>query len=161
LLHRRIGQVRTKNRQAAINALQTIFGVLKNTIFGRSFGSLVMKKKDKEFFKKLLTDWLEELLNQAGDTVSGMTVPKENFPDPTDRAALEADRNFMLRIRDREHKLIKKIKEALGRIENDTYGVCESCGGDISLKRLKARPVTTQCIDCKSKEEALEKALGL
>jgi DnaK suppressor protein len=120
-----------------------------------------MKKKDKEYFKKLLTDWLEELLNQAGDTVSGMTVPKENFPDPTDRAALEADRNFMLRIRDREHKLIKKIKEALGRIENDTYGVCESCGGDISLKRLKARPVTTQCIDCKSKEEALEKALGL
>ena len=120
-----------------------------------------MKKKDKEYFKKLLNDWLEELLSQAGDTVSGMTVPKENFPDPTDRAALEADRNFMLRIRDREHKLIKKIEEALGRIENDTYGICETCGEDISLKRLKARPVTTQCIDCKAKEEALEKALGL
>ena len=72
-----------------------------------------MKKKDKENFKKLLTNWLEELLDQAGDTVSGMTVPKENFPDPTDRAALEADRNFMLRIRDREHKLIKKIKQAI------------------------------------------------
>jgi DnaK suppressor protein len=120
-----------------------------------------MKKKDKEFFKKLLTNWLEELLDQAGDTVSDMTVTKENFPDPTDRAALEADRNFMLRIRDREHKLIKKIKEALARIENDTYGICETCGEDISLKRLKARPVTTQCIECKSKEEALEKALGL
>lgn len=120
-----------------------------------------MKKKDKEYFKKLLTNWLEELLDQAGDTVSGMTVPKENFPDPTDRAALEADRNFMLRIRDREHKLIKKIKQALARIENDTYGICDSCGEDISLKRLKARPVTTQCIDCKSKEEALEKALGI
>ncbi|MGD2096015.1 MAG: RNA polymerase-binding protein DksA [Desulfobacterales bacterium] len=120
-----------------------------------------MKKKDKEYFRKLLTDWLEELLNQAGDTVSGMTVPKENFPDPTDRAALEADRNFMLRIRDREHKLIKKIKAAIARLENDTYGICESCGEDISLKRLKARPVTTQCIECKSKEEALEKALGL
>ena len=120
-----------------------------------------MKKKDKEYFKNLLTKWLEELLDQAGDTVSGMTVPKENFPDPTDRAALEADRNFMLRIRDREHKLIKKIKQALARIENDTYGICETCGEDISLKRLKARPVTTQCIECKSKEEALEKALGL
>jgi DnaK suppressor protein len=120
-----------------------------------------MKKRDKERFNKLLTTWLEELLNQAGDTVSGMTVPKENFPDPTDRAALEADRNFMLRIRDREHKLIKKIKQAIKRIENETYGICESCGEDISLKRLKARPVTTQCIDCKSKEEALEKALGL
>jgi len=65
----------------------------------------------------LLTNWLEELLDQAGDTVSGMTVPKENFPDPTDRAALEADRNFMLRIRDREHKLIKKIKQAIAALK--------------------------------------------
>jgi DnaK suppressor protein len=153
--------LRDKKRLAAINALQPNSSVLTKILFRRSFGGLVMKKKDKEYFKKLLTNWLDELLDQAGDTVSGMTVPKENFPDPTDRAALEADRNFMLRIRDREHKLIKKIKEALGRIENDTYGVCESCGEDISLKRLKARPVTTQCIDCKSKEEALEKALGL
>ena len=120
-----------------------------------------MKKKDRENFKKHLTQRLEDLLNQAGDTVSGMTETKENFPDPTDRAALEADRNFMLRIRDREAKLIKKIREALERFENDTYGICESCGEDISLERLKARPVTTQCIDCKSKEEALEKALGL
>jgi DnaK suppressor protein len=120
-----------------------------------------MKKKDKEYFKKYLNDRLEELLSQADNTVSGMTESKENFPDPTDRAALEADRNFMLRIRDREAKLIKKIKEALERIENDTYGICESCGEDISIKRLKARPVTTQCIECKSKEEALEKALGL
>ena len=120
-----------------------------------------MQKKSKENFKKHLTERLEDLLNQAGDTVSGMTETKENFPDPADRAALEADRNFMLRIRDREAKLIKKIKEALERIENNTYGICESCGEDITLKRLKARPVTTQCIDCKSKEEALEKALGL
>ena len=120
-----------------------------------------MKKKDKEFFKEYLTERLDELINQAGNTVSGMTETKENFPDPTDRAALEADRNFMLRIRDREAKLIKKIKSALDRIENDTYGICDSCGEDITLKRLKARPVTTQCIDCKYKEEALEKALGL
>jgi len=120
-----------------------------------------MRKKDKEYFKKFLTERLEELLSQADNTVSGMTAPKENFPDPTDRAALEADRNFMLRIRDRESKLIKKIKQALERIENDTYGICETCGEEITVKRLKARPVTSQCIDCKSKEEALEKALGL
>jgi DnaK suppressor protein len=120
-----------------------------------------MKKKDKDYFKKFLTERLEELLSQADNTVSGMTAPKENFPDPTDRAALEADRNFMLRIRDRESKLIKKIKQALERIENDTYGICETCGEEITVKRLKARPVTSQCIDCKSKEEALEKALGL
>ena len=120
-----------------------------------------MKKKDVEYFNELLTKRLEELLGHADDTVSGMTAPKENFPDPTDRASLESDRNFMLRIRDRENKLIKKIKKALGRIDNGTFGICEKCGGDISIKRLKARPVTTQCIECKTKEEAVEKALGL
>ena len=120
-----------------------------------------MKKKDIEYFKELLESQLRELLAQADDTVSGMTVPKENFPDPTDRASLEADRNFMLRIRDREHKLIKKIKLALERIDGGTFGICETCGEEISVARLKARPVTTQCIDCKTKEEALEKALGI
>lgn len=120
-----------------------------------------MKKKDIEYFKVLLSERLEELLSQADSTVSGMTAQKENFPDPTDRASLEADRNFMLRIRDREHKLIKKIKKALDRIENGTFGICDTCGEDISIERLKARPVTTQCIDCKTKEEAQEKALGL
>jgi DnaK suppressor protein len=120
-----------------------------------------MKKKDIEYFKDLLERRLQELLSQADDTVSGMTAPKENFPDPTDRASLESDRNFMLRIRDRESKLIKKIKKALERIDNGTFGICETCGEDISIKRLKARPVTTQCIDCKTKEEAFEKALGL
>ena len=120
-----------------------------------------MKKKDIEYFRKFLNKRLEELLSHADNTVSGMTTPKENFPDPTDRASLEADRNFMLRIRDRENKLIKKIKKALDRIETGTFGVCEKCGEDISVKRLKARPVTTLCIDCKTKEEAFEKALGL
>jgi DnaK suppressor protein len=120
-----------------------------------------MKKKDIKYFKELLTNRMEDLLNQADDTVSGMTAPKENFPDPTDRASLETDRNFMLRIRDRESKLIKKIKLALDRIENETFGICEKCGENISLKRLKVRPVTTQCIDCKTKGEALEKALGI
>ncbi len=120
-----------------------------------------MKNKDVQYFKEFLTGRLEELLGRADDTVSGMTVQKENFPDPTDRASLESDRNFMLRIRDRENKLIKKIKQALERIDNDTFGICEKCGEDISIKRLKARPVTAQCIECKTKEEALEKALGL
>ena len=120
-----------------------------------------MKKKDVQYFKELLTKRLKELLSHADNTVLGMTAPKENFPDPTDRASLESDRNFMLRIRDRENKLIKKIKKALARIDNGTFGICEKCGEDISIKRLKARPVTTQCIECKTKEEAAEKALGL
>ena len=120
-----------------------------------------MKKEDIEYYKQFLSDRLAELLSHAGDTVTGMTVPKENFPDPTDRASLEADRNFMLRIRDRESKLIKKIKKALERIDNGSFGICDKCGEDISIKRLEARPVTTQCIECKTKEEALEKALGI
>jgi DnaK suppressor protein len=120
-----------------------------------------MKKKDLEYFKELLTKRLEDLLNQADTTVSDMNTPKGNFPDPTDRATYEADRNFELRIRDREHKLIKKVRKALDRIEDGSFGICEECGEEISIKRLKVRPVTTQCIECKTKEEAREKALGL
>ena len=120
-----------------------------------------MKEKDILYFKDLLSERLQELLSHADDTVSGMTRQKENFPDPTDRASLESDRNFMLRIRDRENKLIKKVKNALDRIEDGSFGICDSCGEDIAVERLKARPVTTQCIDCKTKQEAMEKALGL
>ena len=120
-----------------------------------------MKKKDIEYLRELLTKRLEGLLDHANNTVSDMTAPKENIPDPTDRASLEEERNFMLRIRDRENKLIKKIKKALDRIEDNTYMICEKCGENISVKRLKARPVTTQCIDCKTKEEATERTLGL
>jgi DnaK suppressor protein len=120
-----------------------------------------MKKKDIEYFTKLLTERVDNLLAKANETVSGMTGEIALFPDPTDRASLEADRNFLLRIRDRERKLIVKIWEALERIDKGTYGICETCGSEISIKRLKARPVTTQCIDCKTKEEAKEDALGV
>ena len=120
-----------------------------------------MKEKDIEYFRELLTKNLEELLYHANNTVSDMTAPKENLPDPTDRASFESGRDFILLIRDRESKLIKKIKNALERIENNTFGVCEKCGEDISIARLKARPVTTYCIDCKTKEEAAERALGI
>lgn len=120
-----------------------------------------MKKKDIEYFKKLLTENLRNLIAEAKETVSGMTGEGDNFPDPTDRASLEADRNFMLRIRDRERRLIVKIREALERIDNGTYGICDVCGEEISTKRLKVRPVTTQCIECKTKEEAKEDALGI
>jgi DnaK suppressor protein len=120
-----------------------------------------MKKEDLEYFHTLLTERLNELLKHADSTVTGMTQPKENFADPTDRASHEAERSFELRIRDREHKLIKKIKKALDRIENGTFGRCETCEEEISIERLKARPVTTQCIECKTREEDMENALGL
>jgi DnaK suppressor protein len=120
-----------------------------------------MDQERLEYFKSLLQSQLDELIQEALKTVNGMTNLKENFPDPTDRAALETDRNFLLRIRDRERKLIEKIKEALERIDQDRFGICEMCGREISEKRLMARPVTTLCIDCKKKQEAREKARGL
>ncbi len=118
-----------------------------------------MEQKEIEQFKKILTNQLEELSIHAGETVSGMTTPRENFPDSTDRSKIETDRNFMLRIKDRERQLAGKIRKALLRIENGTFGICEKCEEEISFKRLKARPVTTHCIDCKTREEAAEKAL--
>jgi DnaK suppressor protein len=121
---------------------------------------LAMKPEKLELFRVMLTQKIAELLEDAGKTVSEMTVSKENFPDPNDRASLESDRNFELRIRDRERKLIAKMQEAIRRIDEGTFGICGDCGGPISEKRLLARPVTTQCIDCKTKQEKIEKLLG-
>jgi DnaK suppressor protein len=120
----------------------------------------MMTKRKLEHFKNLLDRTMAELLDEANKTVSDMTTHNGNLPDPTDRASLESDRNFTLRIRDRERKLIGKIKEALERIETGTYGICESCGEEISEERLEARPVTTLCIECKTKQEQEEKARG-
>lgn len=116
-----------------------------------------MEKEKIEYFENLLTKRLEGLLAEAEKTVVDMSDKEESFPDPTDRASLESDRNFLLRIRDRERKLIVKIKEALDRIENGNFGICEVCGEEISEERLRARPVTTLCIDCKTDEEEKEK----
>jgi DnaK suppressor protein len=114
-----------------------------------------------EYFRNLLQERINELLGEADRTRTGMTGGGASpFPDPTDRATLETDRNFTLRIRDRERKLIVKIREALERIEDGTYGLCEICGGPISEKRLIARPVTTMCIACKSRMEDEEKIRG-
>jgi DnaK suppressor protein len=118
-----------------------------------------MNQRDLKQFRKLLDEKMAELLADAERTVDGMSDSKENFPDPTDRASLESNRNFTLRIRDRERKLIGKIKEALQRIDDGSYGKCEECGEDIGIERLKARPVTTLCIDCKSLQEAEERKL--
>ena len=119
-----------------------------------------MKPEKRQFFRYLLTQKMNELLDEAEKTVSDMTTGKENFPDPNDRATLESDRNFELRIRDRERKLLVKIQEAVKRIDDGIFGMCEVCGGPISEKRLMARPVTTLCIDCKTKQEKIERLKG-
>ncbi len=120
-----------------------------------------MEEKKLEYFREMLKERFQELLAEAEKTVTGMTTGNENYPDPTDRASLESDRNFMLRIRDRERKLLSKISSALERIDAGEFGICEMCGDEIGEERLKARPVTTYCISCKKKQEAVEKARGL
>jgi len=115
-----------------------------------------VNQREVDFFRRLLKGRMEELLSEAGKTVEEMDE-EENFPDPTDRASLESNRNAILRIRDRERKLIAKIQEALRRLDNGEYGICEACGEKISIARLKARPVTSLCIDCKSDQEIQEK----
>jgi len=119
-----------------------------------------MEEKDLEFFRNLLIQWLEELLANANKTVEGLSDSQENLADPLDRASVESDRIWTLRIRDRESTLIKKIRQSLEDIENGEYGICEDCGEDISIERLRARPVTSFCIRCKTKRESLEKLAG-
>ena len=110
-----------------------------------------MKKERLAYFRELLNERLKVLLNEADKTVTGMTNDKSTFPDPTDRANMETDRNFELRIRDRERKLILKIKEALARIEDGTFGTCEECGQVISKARSEAVPWARHCKDCKER----------
>ncbi|EGJ52084.1 RNA polymerase-binding protein DksA [Desulfocurvibacter africanus] len=112
-----------------------------------------MDPKDIEFFRKHLSDMLNDIVKQGDETIEDMTDTVEVYADPADRATAESDRAFTLRLRDRERRLIKKIKEAIQRIDDGSYGICEECGEDISVPRLKARPVTTLCIHCKSKQE--------
>lgn len=115
-----------------------------------------MNAKDITYFRNLLNQRIAELRVEAGKTVDNMDE-ESNFPDPTDRASMEFHRNSELRMRDRERKLIFKIQEALQRLNDGEYGICEECGEEIGIERLKARPVTTLCIACKSNQEIAER----
>jgi DnaK suppressor protein len=119
-----------------------------------------MIEKDLEFFKNFLTQWLDELLDRAYRTAVGLRESDDHLKDPLDRASLDSERNFIFRMQDRERMLINKIKESLEDIENDVYGICEDCGEEISIERLKARPVARRCIWCKSNQEKIEKVIG-
>jgi DnaK suppressor protein len=115
-----------------------------------------MDRDNLERFRGRLSNMLAELEGEVSTTVNGMRDDSGAFPDPNDRATMESDRNLTLRIRDRERKLRNKIEEALARIEDGTFGICESCGETIGDKRLEARPVTTLCVNCKSSQEDQE-----
>jgi DnaK suppressor protein len=120
-----------------------------------------MDQEQLLYYRTKLEKMRDELLSEADKTLSDMTDHNDHYPDPADRATAESDRSFELRIRDRERKLLAKIKSALSRIDNEDYGICDDCGDEISFERLEARPVTTLCIDCKTQQENNEKAKGL
>lgn len=119
-----------------------------------------MEQKDLAYFRELLQKMLEEAQMKGDSTLEDLTDSNELFADPADRASAESDRAFTLRIRDRERRLIRKIQSAIQRLEDGTYGICEECGEEISVARLKARPVTKLCINCKSRQEEGENLRG-
>jgi DnaK suppressor protein len=119
-----------------------------------------MDSEKLQYFRKLLTERLDALLHEAAGTVNDMTRAEESFGDLPDQATVESERGFLLRMRDRERKLMMKIREALDRIEIGTYGICQECGEEISKQRLMARPVATLCIDCKTLQEEEEHRRG-
>ena len=116
-----------------------------------------MNERQREYFKRKLLTWKEEILRESRDTLAALQSDNENHPDIADRASSETDRSIELRSRDRQRKLISKIESALARIEEGVYGYCEETGEPISLKRLDARPIATLSIEAQERHERREK----
>jgi DnaK suppressor protein len=129
----------------------------KFTPYEEKAGEEYMNDVQIAHFRNILNDWKAQLMAEVDRTVNHMQDDAANFPDPNDRATQEEEFTLELRTRDRERKLIKKIEESLVDIENDDYGYCESCGVEIGIRRLEARPTATLCIDCKTLAEIREK----
>lgn len=123
-------------------------------------GEEYMNEQQKDHFKSILLNWRNELMQEVDRTVHHMQDEAANPPDPADRATLEEEFSIELRTRDRERRLIKKIDSTIELIANDDYGYCDSCGVEIGIRRLEARPTANKCIDCKTLDEIKERQLG-
>lgn len=123
-------------------------------------GEEYMSDEQYAHFQKILEAWRDQLRAEVDRTMSHMQDEAANFPDPVDRASQEEEFALELRTRDRERKLIKKIEKTLGLIESGDFGYCKTCGIEIGIRRLEARPTADQCIDCKTLSEIKEKQLG-
>lgn len=123
-------------------------------------GEDYMNDTQREHFRSILLAWKRELMEEVDRTVHHMQDEAANFPDPNDRATQESEFSMELRARDRERKLIKKIDETIGKLDHDDYGYCDSCGVEIGVRRLEARPTAALCIDCKTLDEIREKQMG-
>lgn len=123
-------------------------------------GEEYMNADQKDHFRHVLTLWKQQLMEEVDSTITHLQEEASNHADPSDRASQEEEFSLELRTRDRERKLIKKIHEAMERIEEDDFGWCDECGIEIGVRRLEARPTATLCIDCKTLAEIKEKQLG-
>jgi len=123
-------------------------------------GEEYMSEDQIEHFRGMLNEWKRQLMEEVDRTLHHMQDEAANFPDPNDRATQESEFTLELRTRDRERKLIKKIDESLITLDSGDYGFCESCGVEIGIRRLEARPTATLCIDCKILDEIREKQMG-
>lgn len=119
-----------------------------------------MEPERLEFFKQLLEERLQTLLSQAGQNIDALTDERGAPPDTIDLASDESNRDFTLRMADRERKLVHKLRAAIQRVHDGEFGVCVACGDDIGERRLMARPVATHCIDCKTEAEQMERKSG-
>jgi DnaK suppressor protein len=122
-------------------------------------GEPYMGPKQLDHFRHILNGWRQELMEEVDRTVHHMQDEAANFPDPADRATQEEEFSIELRTRDRERKLIKKIDQTIDRIDLEDYGYCDTCGVEIGVQRLEARPTATQCVDCKTLDEIRERQL--
>ncbi|NIR28824.1 MAG: RNA polymerase-binding protein DksA [Gammaproteobacteria bacterium] len=142
-----------------VNSTASVSGV-NFTPYKRKRGEEYMNPQQVEHFRNILQMWKKQLMEEVDRTLHHMQDDAANFPDPNDRATQESEFTLELRTRDRERKLIKKIDEALIQLDNGDYGFCETCGVEIGIRRLEARPTATLCIDCKQLDEIREKQMG-
>lgn len=138
-------------------SIATTIGIMGIQPYALTEGEEYMGPSQKEHFDKILTLWKQSLMEEVDRIVTHMQDEAANFPDPNDRATQEEEFGLALRARDRERKLIKKIDEALERLKCDEYGFCDTCGIEIGIRRLEARPTATLCIDCKTLDEIRER----
>mgnify|MGYP000476111829 CR=1 FL=1 len=136
------------------------FAIAGFTPYEPKKGEEYMSPGQEEHFRQILLNWKQELMEEVDRTKSHMQSDAANFADPNDRASQEEEFSLELRTRDRERKLIRKIDKTIDAIEDEDYGFCDSCGVEIGIRRLEARPTATQCIDCKTLAEIKERQMG-
>lgn len=148
-----------QKRQKHPNSSLSILAIAGVQPYQEKTNEKYMNLDQLSHFKKILTAWSNQLLNEADKTISHMKNDGANFPDPIDRATQEEEFSLELRSRAREYKLIKKIEKTLKKIECDDFGFCEDCSIKIGIRRLEARPTATLCIDCKTLAEIRKKQM--